>query len=83
MAAYDETNCTIPGTEILNYYTIGLVLTTGSLCLLIYLLALVFKLANLFSALLCPISLSNFWRSWQGVKKGDYEHYTDELDFET
>ena len=71
----DGVNCEIPGMMVIMAYSSLLVLTTGTFCIMVYLLAMLYKIVHLIFCLLCPISLSNLKRAWQGVPNYDYSHY--------
>lgn len=78
----DGINCEVPGmTVIIAYSSLG-VLPTGTFCIMVYLLALLYKIVPLVASLICPIAVSNLNRSWNGIPNRDYSHYEKEFDFE-
>ena len=59
-----------------------MVLASGSLCLLVYFLSVLYKIVNLATTVLCPVSLSHAKKNWSDIPSGSYEHYANEFDFE-
>ena len=57
-----------------------MVLPSGSLCLLLYLLALLYKLVHLVMTLVCPVGLSKMKKRWKGLPYGEgYDQYCEEF----
>ena len=78
----DGQNCEIPGMFILTVYSTLLVFSTGTFCILVYLVAFLYKIVHLLCSLICPIGLSNMKRGWSSRPNSDFSHYEAEFDFE-
>lgn len=76
----DPVNCGVPGANALAFYSIFLVLGSGSLLLGIFGLAFFIKIVHLLSVLICPVTIVACKKNWH-KKPRDFAHYTDEFDF--
>ena len=55
-------NCELPGMTIIFAYATYCVMTSGSFCFAVLLLAFFWKIMNLLAALICPVSFTRLKR---------------------
>ena len=77
MPAIEQVNCEIPGSFMLATYSIFLVLSTGTICLAVFLFSLLYKITFLVATLICPVRLTNTRRNWLGFPSNSFDHYAN------
>jgi len=75
-----HTNCTVPGSSVLAFYSIVLVLCSGAMLLAIIGCAFLVKITHLLSVHFCPIKIVALKKNWH-KKPRDFAHFNDEFDF--
>ena len=75
-------NCEVAGAFPLISYSVFLILPSGSMCLIIYILAGFYKIFHLALLQICPVRITNLKQDWNGIPTANYDHYKGQFDFE-
>jgi len=76
----DPNGCTVPGANILAFYSIVLVMGTGSSILGVFGLAFLYKIINLLAVVICPVTMVSCKKKLHNKPK-NFSHYENEFDF--